>query len=402
MHAWVLLALMPGGDWPDFRAHGGIAFGKPPQTWSESQNLRWKTPISGRGWSSPVVQGGQIWTTTAPRDGKQLFAVCVNRETGVVTHNIKVFDVDFPKFCHPENTFASCTPALDDHHVYVHFGSYGTACLDRETGKIVWQRRDLPCDHHRGPASSPILFEDHLIVHFDGVDQQYVVALDKSSGATVCRKDRDIDFGAADGDFKKAYGTPLAIDGPAGPLLISPAATHTFAYNLRNAEEVWRVRHGGMNVAARPVFAHGLVFLTTGDMPSRLLAIRPDGRGDITDTHVVWRHQRHVPNRAAPIVVGDLLYMAGDDGFISCLEAKTGKEVWTERVGGRFWASPVAADGRVYFFDRQGGAVVIAAGRVFTLLARNRLDAGCWASPAVAGDDLIVRTETHLCRIGTK
>ena len=396
-----------GGDnWPQFRGpHGDNRADEArlPLTWSETKNIAWKTAIHDKGWSSPVVWGDRVWLTTAKEDGTQLFAVCVDRDSGKVRHDIKVFDVEGPsELWRKFNSFASPTPAIEEGRVYVHFGTYGTACLDTKTGKTLWQRRDLHCDHWRGAASSPILSGDLLFLTFDGYDAQYVVALNKTTGKTVWKKDRDIDYKTTDGDVKKAFGTPAVriIDGK--PELISPAAMATLAYDPKTGDELWKVYHGGMNVTAPPLYGQGKVFLCTGDGGLRLLAVRPNGSGDITGSHVAWTVSKikgSVPSRSSPLLVGDLLYMVSELGIVSCLEAKTGEPVWQERIGGKYWASPLYAGGRLYFFDEDGGSHVLAAGRTPKKLATNKLDDGCRATPAVAGKSLFVRTHTHLYRI---
>ncbi len=267
---WLLLpALLSAADnWPEFRGprgDGRAANGDPPIEWSEAHQIKWKVDIHDRGWSSPVVWNDQIWLTTATEDGKQMYAVCVDRETGQIEHDILVFENEHPSYCHPTNSYASPTPVIEAGRLYVHFGSYGTACLDTATGDVIWQRRDLQCDHYRGPGSSPILYEGGLYVAFDGFDLQYVVGLDKQSGATLWRRDRNIDYRSDNGDHKKAYGTCHVILHGGRAQLISPSAAATIAYNPATGDELWRVRHGGMNAATRPLFAHGLVFITAGD-----------------------------------------------------------------------------------------------------------------------------------------
>jgi outer membrane protein assembly factor BamB len=402
-------AAMAGENWPEFR--GPTADGHSdavglPIRWSETENVKWKVAIRDKGWSSPVIWGNQIWMTTALVDGKKLYAVCVDRETGKIVHDIKVFDVAKPGYCIPTNSYASPTPVVESGRVYVHFGSYGTACLDTATCETLWSRRDLPCDHWRAPGSSPILFGATLFVHFDGYDVQYVIALDKATGKTRWKRSRDINYATDNGDLKKAYCTPRVIKVKGTAELISPGAVATIAYEPSTGDELWRVYHGGMNAAARPLFGDGLVFLTTGDAGApiaggwhRLLAIRPDGHGDVTKTHVAWTHDKAVPARSSFLLDGDLLYMVSDNGIASCLEAKTGEEVWQQRLGGKYFASPILADGRIYFFDDEGTAHVMEAGREAKVLSRNRLDAGCMASCAVAGKALYVRTKTHLYRI---
>jgi outer membrane protein assembly factor BamB len=390
-------------NWPEFRgptADGHADATGLPIHWSETENIRWKVAIHGKGWSSPVIWGNQIWMTTAPPDGKQRFAVCVDRMTGKILHDIKVFVDPQPAFCHPFNSYASSTPAIEAGRIYVHFGSCGTACLDTNTGEILWTRRDLPCDHFRGPGSSPMLYKDRLFLQFDGFDLQYVVALDKATGKTLWKQPRNIDYGTDNGDLKKAFGTPIVIKVQGHEELISPSASATIAYDPASGQELWRVRHGGMNVGARPLFGHGLLYVSTGEVtPFRLLAIRPGGHGDVTTSHVIWKQNKGVPNRASMLMIGDLFFMANEDGIATCLETQTGQVVWQKRLGGQFTASPVFADERMVFFDQEGMSHVLEAGREPKIVAHNRLDDGCMASPAVVGKALYVRTKTHLYRI---
>jgi outer membrane protein assembly factor BamB len=392
-------------NWPQYRGphgNGRADNARLPITWSEEKNVVWKTPIHDKGWSSPVVWGEQVWLTTARADGKQMFAVCVDRSTGKVIHDVEVFAVKEPAFCHPFNSYASPTPAIEAGRVYVHFGTYGTACLDTKTGRVLWSRRDLHCDHFRGPGSSPILYGDLLIVHFDGVDRQFLVALDKATGKTVWQKDRGIDYQTTNGDLKKAYGTPVVIDVDGRPQLISAAATATTAYDPRTGEQIWRVYHGGMNAAIPPLYGLGKVLLCTGDGGLKLLAVRPDGKGDVTKTHIAWTLKKNVPSRSSPVLVDGLLYMVNEGGIASCVDVETGEQVWQERISGKFSASPIYASGRLYFFDQDGEGHVIQAGRLYKKLATNKLDDGCMASPAVAGNAMFVRTKTHLYRIEAK
>jgi outer membrane protein assembly factor BamB len=391
-------------NWPQFRGphgdgHAGDA--RLPRTWSETKNIAWKTAIHDKGWSSPVIWGDQVWLTTAKADGSELFAVCVERDSGKIVHDLKVFDVDNPsKLWANYNSFASPTPALEAGRVYVHYGTYGTACLDTKTGKTLWQRRDLHCDHFRGAASSPILHGDLLFLTFDGFDVQYVAALDKRTGKTVWNKPRTIDYKTTDGDFKKAFSTPaiLTVDGK--PQLVSPSAGGSIAYDPKTGEELWKVHHGGMNVTAPPLMGEGRIFLCTGDGGLRLLAVRQGGHGDVTETNIDWTLEKPtVPSHPSPILVDDLLYMTNNDGIITCIEAKTGKQVWKERLYGKFWASPIYAGGQLYFFDDTGLGHVLVPGREWKKPITNKLDAGCRGSPAVSGNVLFVRTYTHLYRI---
>lgn len=403
-------------NWPQFRgptAQGLSTATGLPLTWSETENVKWKTALHGKAWSSPVVWGGQIWVTSATEDGKELFAVALDRATGKILHDLKLFSVAEPQYADKFNSYGSPTPVIEEGRVYVTFGSPGTACLDTRTGRVLWERRDLPCNHWRGAGSSPTLWGSLLFLHFDGADHQYVVALDKQSGRTVWRTNRSVDFQdltpegkpIRDGDFRKAFSSPLVVTHEGTPLLISVGSKATYAYEPATGRELWRVeerRHHSGTV--RPVVGHGFVFTATGLAKGELWAVRLGGQGVVTDTHVAWKVARNVPNRPSPILAGDLLFMVDQDGgVVTCLEAKTGQEIWKERLpgSGSYSSSPVLAGGRLYFFNENGHGTVIAADRKFQVLAANKLDGGFMASPAVAGRALFVRSKTHLYRLET-
>ena len=402
---------MPSGikgtepDWNQFRGpygNGRSDVAKPPVHFDHDLNVLWKTPIHGKGWSSPVVWRDQVWITTAPEDGTKLHAVCLDLETGETKHDITVFDIPSPEFCHPSNSYASCTPFIEKGRIYTHFGTYGTACLDTQSGDLIWQRRDLHCDHHRGPASSPVVHGNLLLIHFDGVDIQFVVALDKRNGKTVWKRNRDIDYGTSVGDRKKAYGTPSLIEVGGRWQMISPAAVATMALDPATGEEFWRLYHGGMNVAARPLYENNLLYITAGSGNTRLVAMHPDGRGDVTETHIEWSTGKGVPSRSSPLIVDSRLYMVNDGGVVTCLNARNGKRLWSERLGGEYWASPVVAGGCLYVLSKRGLVTVIKAGPRFEVLAENQFPAGFNASPAISGNSLILRSFTHLYRIGER
>lgn len=419
MRALVLAVLLSSAwaYWPEFRGpygNGHVAAPDDPKPvglplrWSETENVRWKVAIPHRGWSTPVVLGGQVWLTTATTDGREYFAICVDAETGKFLFNERLFRCDRPEpLGNNVNCYASPSPAIEPGRVYVHFGCYGTACLDTASFKVLWERRDIYCRHYRGPGSSPILFENLLILTFDGVDVQFLIALDKATGRTVWKTPRsmvwdDVDAQGrpvAEGDFRKGFSTPLVITADGKPQLISPSSKCAYAYDPATGRELWKVRHTAHTAVVRPVFGEGLVMFVTGLGGPQLWAVRPDGQGDVTNTHVAWKLGQGAPRTPSPVVVGDLLYMVSDDGLVTCLEVATGKVVWTHRLGGSFAASPIYADGRLYFFSQQGKTTVLKAGRTPEVLATNTLDAPFMASPAVAGSALFLRTKTHLYRI---
>jgi outer membrane protein assembly factor BamB len=313
-----------------------------------------------------------------------------------------------PQYCHPFNSYASPSPVTEQGRVYVTFGSPFIGCLDSESGDVIWQRTDFVCNHFRGAGSSPFLYKNLLIQHFDGSDHQFVVAMDKGTGETVWRAERTVDFQDIDpetngpsreGDLRKAFSTPVIAEVDGKPILISLGSMALYAYEPDTGKEIWRVEIPGCHSGSgRPVTGHGLVYAAMGT-GRELWAVRPDGRGCVTDSHVVWRYPKTVPHRSSPILVGDHIFLVDDNGVAACVEAKTGEEVWKERLGGNFSASPIFAEGRIYFCDQDGKTTVIAASPEFKILAENELADGFMGSPAVSGKSLILRTKTALYRI---
>ncbi len=398
-------------NWPQFRGPNGDGHAneaKVPITWSEKEHVKWKTAIHGRAWSSPVIWGEQIWLSTASENAKELFALCVDANSGKILRDTKLFDVERPQFHHAFNSAGSPTPVIEDGRIYITFGSPGTACLDTKTGKLLWERRDIECNHYRGAGSSPIVFHDLLIMNFDGSDAQFIIALDKKTGKTAWRKDRSIDFKdlgpdgkpKAEGDFRKAFATPHVAEVDGKPLLISQGANAAYGYDPLSGEEFWRVEERTSHSAGtRPLIGHGLIFFPSGWSQGQLLAVKPGGHGDVTKTHVAWRVMKAAAKKPSLLLVDDLLYMNNDGGIVTAIEAKTGKEVWSERIGGNYSASPIFANGHAYFFSEEGKATVIAPGREFKKVAENKLESGLMASPAVTDNALILRTKTHLYRV---
>ena len=348
--------LLPGhalADWPEFRGprgdgHVPLADGKPrglPLHWSETNNLKWKTEIPHKGISTPVVMDGQVWLTTATVDGHDFFVIGVDAETGKVLFNEKVFHSDNPESLGngaSMNSYATPSAVIEPGRVYVHFGSFGTACLDTSTCKALWKRDDLRCRHYRGPASSPVLFENLLILTMDGVDLQYHVALDKQTGKTVWKTDRSVVWNdeqvpgqmAKDGDLRKAHSTPLVVTAAGKSQMLSVGAKAAYGYDPRTGRELWKVQYADWSVAPRPLFDGGVAFIVTGLNKKELWAVQTDGHGEVTDTGVVWKLKTRVGKYASPILVDGLIYTAADESFITCVEAATGESVWTERVGG--------------------------------------------------------------------
>ncbi|MBM4039927.1 MAG: PQQ-like beta-propeller repeat protein [Planctomycetes bacterium] len=417
--AWVL-ALMSAageGDWPEFRGPGGDGLSRsanPPIEWGESKNVAWKVAVPGKGRSSPVLLGDRIWVTTAIEKGVvrkrigsddmqtadhvALGAACLDRATGKLLWHVTVFEVDKPAPTHWLNSWATPTPVAEPGRLYCDFGTFGTACLDAETGKALWTQR-LPIDHMVGPGSSPLLHKDLLVLVRDGCDEQYVAALDKRTGETMWKTQRPPIEAPA--HMRKAYSTPLAIEAAGKAQLVAVGARWAVAYDPATGKEIWRVRHGnGWSLAPRPVADAERVYICTGAMVPQLWAIRLGGEGDVTPSHVAWRSKEiNYPLMPSPILVGKELYCANDEGAVVCLDAATGQPVWRTRLPGPAMASPVHAAGRVYFWTKDGKCVVFKAGRQPEKLAESQLEGTVVASPAIVGDAVFLRTDTHLYRI---
>ncbi len=394
-------------SWPEFRgpgAQGHSAERGLPIEWSETKNIMWKTPVAGLGWSSPVVANGRVWLTTAveqpldfarARRGLSLRALAFDVATGKEVVNVEVFKIPTDRRdINPKNSWASPTPVIDGDRVYVHFGADGTAALST-AGEILWKNRfDYQSQH--GAGGSPIVHGDLLIFSCDGSDAAFVIALDKLTGKTKWKTNRGY---PAD----QAYTTPLVIRVGDRDQLISVGAFRVRAYEPLTGKEIWRVRYDeGFSKVPLPVFGHGLVFITTGFQQPELLAIRPDGKGDVTRTHVAWSLKRGAPLTPSPILVGDELYIVNDGGIASCIDARTGSVIWQSRLGGTYSASPVFADGRLYFPAEQGVTTVIQPGRDARKLATNRLDGGHLASMAIAEGSIFMRTDSALYRISER
>lgn len=389
----LLSLLLVMQDWPQFRGPTGQGVSDEkglPLTWSETKNVRWKVAIPGRGWSSPVIQGDRIWLTTATEEGKSLRAIAVDRNTGAILQNVEVFHLKSAKLTNSKNSFASPTPVVEGDRVYLHFGAFGTACIT-QSGEIVWKTRLEYDNGQHGTGGSPVIYEDLLILSCDGNDVQFVVALDKATGKVRWKKMRE---------GYQAYTTPLVVSLPGGDQVISPGALRAIAYEPRTGKEIWQVKYGeGFSNVPRPVYGVGLVFICTGFQQASLLAIKPDGHGDITKSKIEWRLDRGVPLTPSPLLVGNELYLVSDNGIATCVDAKTGQELWRARLGGNHSASPIYADGKIYFLSEEGESVVIAPGRELKHLATNQLDGPTLASMAVSSGSLFIRSATHLYRI---
>lgn len=399
-------------NWTHFRGTSlnGIAeTDNIPVIWDDSV-IKWKTAIRDRGHSSPVIYNDQIWVTTATPDGNELFALCFDFRNGEKIYDIKVFTPEEIERKHSLNTYATPTPCIEKSFIYVHYGSMGTACINTENGSVVWRRTDLRCKHVQGAASSPVIYKNLLILHLEGTDVRYIVALDKSSGKTVWKTDRPAEpYEPLTEIGRKAYVTPLIINVKGSDMLISNGSAICQAFDPLTGKEIWRVVDGAESTIAMPFTEGGVVFWYAGPVltddglnTNDLLAVNPEGSGNITTTNVIWKKQnRQTQNQMlTPVIKDGLIYTADTRNMMMCIDAKTGEEVWSTHARSNYNASPLFIDGNIWFFSVRGEVMVLKAGRQYEVLAQNQMDSGIWATPAVVRNSVIIRTEKYLYRIG--
>jgi outer membrane protein assembly factor BamB len=394
--------------WPEFRGPTGQGLSsakKLPTEWNgeHRRNIAWRQAIPGRGWSSPVIHDGKIYLTTAVPTGEEgdlsspqsLRSLCLDAESGKILWDKEVFTQKGAK-THDKNSHASPTPITDGKFLYVHFGTHGTACLDLE-GQIIWESHKLIYDPEHGNGGSPALGGKALVISCDGTDKQFVVALDRRSGDELWRRARPPNSGRG-----FSFSTPLIIEVGGMSQVISSGSDYVVSYDLEEGDEVWRFNYpNGYSVVPRPVFAHGLVYVCSGFGSQRIWAISPDGKGDVTKTHLKWQRVRSVPLNASPLIAGEELYTVSDEGIASCLDAKSGEEKWQKRLEGHFSASPLYAAGKIYFTSEDGETFVIEAGKKEgEILGRCPLGERTLASFAVSGGAIFIRTEKGLWRVG--
>ena len=394
----ILLCATWIGDWTEFRGSKADATATGPATplvWSDAQNFAWKSELPGLGWSSPVIAEGVVYVTTAVTQGSELSlrALAIDAATGKIRWDREIRKLDNIPAIHSKNSHASPTPIVHDDAIYVHFGAMGTARLAKD-GTIVWANTELNYPHVHGCGGSPILYDNKLLIVCDGGKDPFVVALDASTGKRAWNRPRS--FKPA---ISHSFGTPIVtvIDGNAQ--LLAPGPDHFAAYDVATGEELWHVRAPGWSVVPQPVIGHGMVFYNHDYDHPELMAVKLGGKGDVTDSHVVWRIQRGAPSTPTPLLVGDELYFVSDKGIASCVDARTGKQHWMERLGGNFSASPVFANGLVLFLDEDGHAYWIKPSKTFEVVQRNEVTGRTFATPAFVDGAMYLRTDKALLKI---
>ena len=394
-------------NWTHFRGSnmdGHAQVTSAPLHWTETENVVWKVPVKGLGWSSPVVYGNQIWMTSASKEGNEFYTLCIDIESGKLLNEKTIFTAENPQRIHGTNSYATPTPCIEKGFVYVHYGNFGTACINTNNFEVVWKREDMPCEHMQGPASSLILYNDKLIVHLEGTEDPYVAALNKKTGETIWKSVRPKEiYDPLEPVFRKSYQTPIVINADGKELLISNSSYMCFAHDVNTGEVIWTITYKDDSTVSQPLYYNGLVYVNSGwlfedNKPfwTRQYAVDPTGTGDVTNSHVKWTYEEDVPQIPTPVIVDGLMYMVHDRGLLTCLDAMTGEVIWTEKLKGNFNSSPIYAAGNLYFFNVKGECTLVKPGRSFEKIAENELGETVKAVPVFVNNNLILRSEKNL------
>ena len=422
--------LLSSEGWEQWRGpngNGHAPAGEYPLEWSENKNLSWKTLLPGRGHSSPVYQGSTAWITTAletvasqeERERRanessfpgamglhylskvEFIALQVDLMTGKIIRQIKVFEKKAPQAIHRLNSYASPSPVLKNGKLFIHFGAFGNACLNSKTGQIIWKNQDpdLWIHHENGPGSSPVLWNKLMIFHLDGTDKQSVVALFQETGKIAWHRKRSGKL-RENPQTKKAYATPLIVQGSNGPVLISTGADWVYGYHPETGKELWKINYGilGFSNVSKPLKFENLFIVSTGFMKGEIHAYQMHGNHPPS---LAWKMTKGAPKKPSPIIVNGLLYVINDGGILTCLNARDGEVLWRSRLEGEYSSSPTFADGKIYISNHSGKTTVIQPGTSMKILAENQLDDGHMASFVPLRGSFLVRTEKALYRIAT-
>ena len=397
-------------EWTKFRGptgDGHVTVKSIPLKWSDTENVKWKVSVPGKGWSSPVISKGKIYLTSAVAEGDNQDAADVHRELRVICYDssdgkelwdTKVFEqMPLKRPIHHKNSHASPTPIIEDGKVYVHFGHMGSACLDLK-GKILWKNNELKYDPLHGNGGTPIIVDNLFFYSADALTNPFVVALDKNTGKVLWKKQRS----ETDQSRKFSFSTPTLIRMGGRSQIISPASGAVFSYDSKTGEELWSVDYGGWSVIPKPGVYKNMIYVGTGYERAHILGIRVDekSKGNVTESHVEWEITKRAPNTPSFMVVDDLLYFISDGGIATCVEPLTGEIIWQERTAGPISASPVYFNGMIYFLDEQGKTTVIKAGRKFEIITENKIKERTLASFGISEGAIYIRSEKSLFRIG--
>lgn len=406
------------GNWPGFRGPTGQGTSTEknlPLHWGAESNVVWKTPVPGLGWSSPIVWADQVFVTTTLENGTKCHVLCLDRETGKVLWDTRVFE-QVPRRKEGKNSYATPTPVTDGQRVFAVFGDGSVAALACRDGSVAWTNREVQFYSRHGLGASPVLHDGLLIMPYDGSnpvtaagswpnnsaeeklgwqipwDKSFIAALDAKTGKRVWTAKR--------GMSRIAHVTPVVFRDGGREILLSSAGDVVQGFDLKTGERLWSAYAQGEGVVPMPVTGDGMVFASSGFEKSTLRGIRTGGSGDVTATHIAWEQKKGVPTQSSLLYMKPHIYAVTDGGIATCYADASGDIVWQERLGGNFSPSPVAADGRLYFLNEAGETTVLEPGPTFKVLAKNSLGEKCQASMAVSGGRLFIRTDKHLFCIG--
>ena len=394
-------------DWPEFRGptgNGVVPTTGLPLVWSSTKNIAWRTEVPGEGWSSPVVAGKSIYLTAAIAGNNadsdpsyELALLIFDADTGVIRKRVPIFteSSDAPKI-HSKNSHASPTPLISGSRLFLHFGHQGTACTTLD-GEILWKNSSLNYEPVHGNGGSPVVSDGVLVFSRDGADISEVTALDVNTGQIAWQTERKV---TARKPF--SFCTPLLLKANGRNQLILPASDVVQSLDPRTGKELWRLTYDGYSVVPRPIYESDLVFVCTGFNTPHLLAIDPTGRGDVTETHLRWEEVSGIPTTSSLVGFDGKIALVNGRGIASCFDARTGKQLWKERVGGNFSASPILSGSYLYLLSEEGECTVLDVSGDPTEVAVNRLGERCLASPAVIEKDLLIRSSVALYRITSR
>jgi outer membrane protein assembly factor BamB len=379
-------------NWPQFRGPGSQGISQEtnmPVKWDATTGVRWKTRLPGPGHSSPVIWGNRIFLTAFNQEKRQLLVLALDKTNGRILWERQV-QAERIEGYHPTNAPASPTPVTDGKNVYVYFGSSGLTAFDF-SGNKVWENRFGPFPNEWGSASSPIIYNDMIVLNVDTDAEDFLLAVNKTTGRNVWKTSRS--------DVNRSWPTPVVWSAGGRDEIVVSGSGRVKAYDPKDGSELWTVDGLTRWVTPTPVMAHGLLYVASdGPGGNVIMAIRPNGRGNVTGTHVAWRYDKSAPYSSSPVIVGDYLYSVKNGGVMTCLNAKTGAVVWQERLParGEYYASLVAADGKIYALSEDGEATVVAAKPTYELLAHNRMDERTMSTPSISDGRLFIRTDENL------
>ena len=396
--------------WPQFRgptSQGHSTETKIPLEWSASSNVLWKATIPGEGWSSPVIWKDHVFLTTATDGGQSCRVLALHAKTGAIRWNHEVFQ-QVPRRKEGRNSYATPTPATDGKLVYTCFGDGSFAALTFD-GKVAWTNRAYPFYSQHGLGTSPLLADGLLVMPWDASsdgadklvgwqkpwDKSFVLALDAKTGREAWKTPR--------GMSRIAHGAPVLWTHKGRKQVVTEAGDVVQGFDLKTGHRLWTSKVLGEGKVPSPVIAEDLVFASGGwGGRESIKAFRMGAEGDLDESNLVWEQKKGVPKLSSLLHVKPYLFAMTDGGIATCYNATTGEIIWQERVGGNFSASPILADGKIVLLNEEGKATTIAPEREFKLLGEGKFESGFMASPAVDGNDLVLRTKTALYRVGSR